>query len=166
MARDGNEKAFECIYDRYSAKLFYSAYRLLQHQVLCEDLVQELFIDLWNKKHTLAIRSLRPYLYMAMRNMVLMSLRKERGTLAISAAAEVQSHNHADGPVNLAEIADMLQEQTARLPEKCRRVFQLSRQGQFSNKEIAEQLNISIKTVENQITIALHRLRVAFKAFF
>lgn len=166
MMKKGDERAFECIYNRYGAKLYASAYNLLRHQVLCEDLVQELFIDLWNKKHTLTIQSLKPYLYTAMRNKVLMSLRKGRGTLALSAAAEVQSHTQADESIYLTEIADMLREQTNKLPEQCRRIFQLSRQDQFSNKEIAEQLNISVKTVENQISIALHRLRSAFGELF
>src|SRR5690606_25648014 len=142
--KEGDEKAFECIYTRYSAKLFYSAYNLLRHEELCEDLVQELFIDLWNKKHVLTIQSLKPYLYTAMRNKVLMSLRKGRATLDISAATELQSHAYADDSIYLTEIAELLQEQTARLPQQCRRIFQLSRQDQFSNKEIAEQLNLSV----------------------
>jgi len=129
-------------------------------------MVQELFIDLWNKKHILTIHALQPYLYTAMRNKVLMALRHRKVTLDISAAAELQSHARADDSIYLSEIGDLLREQTARLPKQCRRIFQLSRQDQFSNKEIAEQLNLSVSTIENQITIALHRLRGAFKAFF
>jgi RNA polymerase sigma-70 factor (family 1) len=165
LMKQGDHKAFELIYNRYAARLYCSAYNLLRDKTICEDLVQELFVSLWIKRNHLKINTLKSYLYAAIRNSVLMVVRSGRGHLDLSLAKELAQTYTTDHQVIEKEITSLLNQSIASLPEKCRQIFFLSRKEQLSNKEIASQLNISAKTVENQITIAIRRLRITFGDF-
>ncbi|MDB5286795.1 MAG: polymerase, sigma-24 subunit, subfamily [Mucilaginibacter sp.] len=154
-----DRKAFDMLYKKYSAKLYYAAYNLFRDRDVCEDLVQELFIDLWTKRNQLNINSLEWYLKVAIKNRVLMYLRTKKVTLDISAIELLTEKYSADSQLLQRDISRVLDNNVALLPKKCREIFTLSRKDYLSNKEIASRLNISIKTVENQITIALRYLR-------
>jgi RNA polymerase sigma-70 factor (family 1) len=160
LLRLDDRKAFEILYNKYSGKVYHAAYNLFRDKDVCEDLVQELFIDLWAKRNKLNISSLEWYLKMAIKNRVLMYIRTKRATLDLSAIAMLTEKYTADSKLMQNDISQILKNNVERLPEKCRQIFTLSRQEYLSNKEIASRLNISIKTVENQITIALRYLRI------
>lgn len=159
LLRLDDRKAFEILYHKYSSKLYYAAYNLFRDQDVCEDLVQELFIDLWTKRHQLAVTSLEGYLKVAIKNRVLMYLRTQKATLDIAVIETLAEKYSADSQLLQHDISRVLDDSVEKLPEKCRQIFTLSRKEYLSNKEIASRLNISIKTVENQITIALRYLR-------
>jgi RNA polymerase sigma-70 factor (family 1) len=159
MLRADDRKAFELLYNRYSSKIYHVAYNLFRDKDVCEDLVQELFIDLWAKRNQLNITSVEWYLKVAIKNRVLMYIRTQKATLDLSAIAMLTEKYTADSKLMQNDISSILENNVERLPEKCRQIFQLSRKEYLSNKEIASRLNISIKTVENQITIALRYLR-------
>lgn len=159
LLRQDDRKAFELVYERYAAKLYYSAYRLFHDRDVCEDLVQELFIDLWVKRNQLSILSLESYLKVAIRNRVIYYIRTKKATLDLDAVQHLTDKYAADSSLFQQDITRLLETNMATLPEKCRQIFTLSRKEHLSNKEIACQLNISIKTVENQMTIALRYLR-------
>ncbi|GAA4801689.1 RNA polymerase sigma-70 factor [Olivibacter ginsenosidimutans] len=165
LAKQGQEKAYAIIYDRYAAKLYAAAYRLLHDREVCEDLLQELFVHIWLKRQQLDIKNVRSYLYQSIRNSVLMALRKGRTHLAIDLAEDIATTQKADEEIGLKEINSLLHQQIEGLPYRCRQIFHMSRKEQLSNKEIADHLNISVKTVENQITLALQRLKLVFKEF-
>ena len=154
-----DEHAFKLIYQRYSSGLYIAAYNLFRNKPLCEDLIQELFTDLWVKRKSLNIQSLKPYLYMSVKNRVLMTLRSGKAMLDESALEKLIADYATDSRLNIRELNDVLNKGIDSLPDRCREIFQLSRREHLTNKEIAERLNISIKTVENQMTIALRRLR-------
>ncbi|TZF86020.1 RNA polymerase sigma-70 factor (plasmid) [Pedobacter sp. BS3] len=154
-----DEHAFKLIYQRYASGLYAAAYNLFRNKPLCEDLIQELFADLWIKRKDLNIQSLKPYLYMSVKNRVLMLIRSGRAMLDESALEKLIADYAADDRLNIRELNDVLNQGIDSLPDRCREIFQLSRREHLSNKEIAERLNISVKTVENQMTIALRRLR-------
>jgi RNA polymerase sigma-70 factor (family 1) len=154
-----DRKAFDMLYKKYSAKLYYAAYNLFRDRDVCEDLVQELFIDLWTKRNQLNINSLEWYLKVAIKNRVLMYLRTKKVTLDVSVIELLTEKYSADSQLLQRDISRVLDNNVALLPKKCREIFTLSRKDYLSNKEIASRLNISIKTVENQITIALRYLR-------
>ncbi|MCD8741537.1 RNA polymerase sigma-70 factor [Mucilaginibacter roseus] len=151
--------AFEMLYNRYSAKVFHVAYALFRDKYVCEDLVQELFTDLWFKRHALQINSLPGYLKVAIKNRVLVYIRTQKATIDIDTIDRIMEQYSADSKLVQNDIARLLNEGIAALPEKCRQIFLLSRKEYLTNKEIAERLNISVKTVENQMTIALRYLR-------
>jgi RNA polymerase sigma-70 factor (ECF subfamily) len=140
-------------------------FRIIADEDTCKDLAQEVFVELWKKRADLDIHtSLRAYLRRAGVNRALNYLKSNK-------RFQIELHDDQFPDTPDTETADRL-EQDARaqmedtlgkaldaLPEKCRVVFSLSRFEQFSHKEIAEQLGISTKTVENQITKAMKILR-------
>ena len=165
LLRHDDRKAFETLYRKYSGKAYQVAYNLFRDSDVCEDLVQELFIDLWAKRNTLRINSLEWYLKVAIKNRVLMYIRTQKATLDLSAIATLTEKYSTDSKVMHGDISNLLEEGVERLPEKCRQIFTLSRKEYLSNKEIASRLNISPKTVENQISIALRYLRVGLSDY-
>jgi RNA polymerase sigma-70 factor (family 1) len=159
LLRFDDRNAFELLYNRYASKVFQVAYNLFRDKDVCEDLVQELFIDLWFKRHQLNIDNLPAYLKVAIKNRVLVYIRTQKATLDVTTVDKMMEQYTADSKLMQDDIARLLEENIAGLPEKCRQIFIMSRKQYLSNKEIATQLNLSVKTVENQITIALRYLR-------
>jgi RNA polymerase sigma-70 factor (family 1) len=155
LLRFDDRNAFELLYNRYASKVFQVAYNLFRDKDVCEDLVQELFIDLWFKRHQLNIDNLPAYLKVAIKNRVLVYIRTQKATLDVTTVDKMMEQYTADSKLMQDDIARLLEENIAGLPEKCRQIFIMSRKQYLSNKEIATQLNLSVKTVENQITIAL-----------
>lgn len=158
-------QAFEQIYRKYAPNLFQAAFNILKETAICEDIIQELFMTLWTKRHDLNISNLRPYLYKATRNNVLMVVRSNQVQVNIQTLEALTSHYSSSDDLMVRELQHSLDQSLEQLPEKCRQIFQMSRFQQLSHKEIATQLNISVKTVENQIGIALKRLKVLLRDF-
>lgn len=152
--------AFEEIYFRYWKKLYISAYQILRDSPASEDIIQEIFIQLWQKRSSNAIDNPVAYLFTAVRFQVFKAIRdgKSRNDLSIQ-AEEFFERNKIEDHIHEKELDKRLEESIATLPEKCREIFIMSRKEHLSVKEIAERLNISPKTVENQITIALRKIR-------
>ena len=157
--------AFELIYRRYASNLYQAAFNILKEPEVCEDIIQELFTDLWSKRDSLTILNLKPYLYRATRNNVLMVIRSNRIQVDIGELEKLTSTYTSDEALMENQLQTTLDESLEQLPEKCRVIFHMSRFEHLSHKEIATQLNISVKTVENQIGIALKRLKVLLSDF-
>lgn len=157
----GEETAFDLIFKRYSTVLYASAYNLFRNKQTCEDMVQELFIDLWEKRHNLEIRSLKSYLFVSIKNKALMAIRSGKVLISDDVLSELCAKYETDQYIIAKELANLLNLSIDKLPKKCQTVFKLSRIENLSNREIAERLNISIKTVENHMTIALSRLKTS-----
>lgn len=163
---NGDDDAFSIIFKKYSCGLYASAYNLFRNQHACEDMVQELFIELWEKKNTLKIRSLKSYLFVAIKNKALMAIRSGKVFLDESVLFELCSEYETDQKLIAEELADILNSSINKLPLRCQTVFKLSRFEKLSNRQIAERLNISVKTVESQMTIALSRLKSSSFEYF
>jgi RNA polymerase sigma-70 factor (ECF subfamily) len=163
----GDENALNEIYLIYWQDLFLSAYNVLRDKAACEDIVQDLFLQLWQKREVLQITaSLRAYLFTAVRYNVFRQIRtgKVRSEL-FEYIEERMDVTAADHLLEEREMNLQVARAVAALPEKCREVYKLSREEELSHKEIATKLNISTKTVENQITIALKRVRSSLNTF-
>jgi RNA polymerase sigma-70 factor (family 1) len=161
-----SEKSFKVIYERYAPKLYHAAYNLLRNKEVCEDLVQELFTDLWVKRNRLEILQLKSYLYRSITNKALMVIRSGKATLSLETVEMLMDEYATDDRVIDKEMQANLDKGISSLPEKCREVFILSRKEQLTHKEIATHLNISVKTVENHLTKALKHLRASMGNFF
>lgn len=167
----GDETALRRIFDRHYPRLLQDAYRLIPDEATCQDLAQDVFVELWRKRAELGIHtSLRAYLRRAVVNRALNHIKTQRrfvldaaDTLARN-AADTSGHDIARKR-RQDSLEAALHEAVAALPEKCRLVFSLSRFENLSHREIAEQLDISPKTIENQITKALRLLRDALRRF-
>ena len=164
--REGDEKALRSIFDHHYPLLIVDIYRILPDQDTCQDLAQEVIVELWRKREALEIHSsLRAYLRRAAVNRALNHLKIQRRTLLDD------TEKFADQPdsigndeairENQENMEAALHKAIELLPERCRIVFSLSRFENLSHKEIAKKLDISVKTIENQITKAMKILREA-----
>lgn len=160
--RDGDDDAFAVLYHRYVSDLFRYANNVLKDPQAAEDIVQELFTNLWKSRNTIEIRvSVKAYLYTANRYLILRAIRDRQKQTALFENLELRIWGPPD-PENLLyqkELKSRARLLAEGLPDKCREIYILSREQLLSNKEIAQRLGIAEKTVENQLTIALRKLR-------
>ncbi|WEK17529.1 MAG: RNA polymerase sigma-70 factor [Candidatus Pedobacter colombiensis] len=162
-----NQIAFVCIYKRYWSELYRCAFKIFPNQETCEDLIHDVFLFLWNKRASVELKSLKDYLYIAVKNRTLNKIRSEKNLLkAISAQpVPVSSESLTEDEFNSKELDKVYNLALDGLPERCRTILLMSRKEHLSNKEIASKLNITPKTVENQITIGLRQLRIKLGDF-
>ena len=160
--RKGDKKVFDALFRAYYAPLCNYACAMTDGDMdAAEDIVQERFFKLWEKRADLTINySIKSYLYKMVYNACLNRIRSEK------TQSKYKAHNAtflAENPVyqldTTSEIQTNVFKALAVLPEQCRRVFELNRFEELKYREIAEQLNISIKTVEKHIGKALRILR-------
>lgn len=160
--RGGDNDAFAVLYHRYVSDLFRYANNVLKDAQAAEDIVQELFANLWRSRMAIEIRvSVKAYLYTANRYLILRAIRDRKKQSSLFENLELRIWGPPD-PENLLyqkELKARALLLAEALPEKCREIYILSREQQLSNKEIAQRLGIAEKTVENQLTIALKKLR-------
>jgi RNA polymerase sigma-70 factor (family 1) len=158
-----DHRAFELLYTRHWAHLYQSAFFILRDKDACKDMVQDVFAWLWEHRHTLQVQSVKAYLKTAVRFKVANYIRS--GRVRDSFFEELAHFTPLALPPGSEELAEakelqaIIQQEIGALPEKCQEIFRLSREEYLSNQEIADRLGLSVKTVENQKTIALKRLR-------
>lgn len=154
--------AYEVIYNRYWSKLYLSAFSILKDRQISEDIVQEIYVQLWTKRHANSIENLKAYLFTAIRFQVFKTIRttKVRADL-IEQLEKINFEDSTQDYVYSKEINALLESSIEKLPVRCREIFILSRKEHLSVKEIANRMGISPKTVENQITIAIKKLRIS-----
>jgi RNA polymerase sigma-70 factor (family 1) len=163
----GDEEALRIIYETYWERLFLSAYNVLKDKEACEDIIQEIIIQLWKKREQLNITtSLSAYLFTATRYQVFHFIRKSAGRKELF--ENLEDRFLIDAPdiiLYTKDLQEKIKIAVESLPDKCKVIYKLSREEQLSYKAIAKQLQISPKTVENQLSIALKKLREALGAF-
>lgn len=159
-----DERALRLLFDRYYPRVLTSVRRLIADVDTCQDIAQEVFVELWQRRATLDVHtSLGAYLSRAAVNRALNFIKQNKRYLLEE--SEEQARIADDTPIQMEQMAaqedrtQALYTAIEKLPEKCRIVFTLSRFEELSHKEIAEQLGISVKTIENQITKAMKVLR-------
>lgn len=164
--KNDDTDAFEDIYRHMAAKLLQYVNSRVRDRELSEEIVQEVFISLWVRRHKLGPEvALESYLFSAAKYQVLSHVRSEkvRHKYAEHFALFVAQHQATitEDLVNMADLKAVIDEQISQLPPKCQQAFRLSRYAYKSIPEIAEEMGISTRTVENYITQALKHLRKA-----
>ncbi len=166
-------KAFEELFNHYFQYLHNIAYNRLGSAELADDIIQDIFTDLWKNRRRLNIHtSIKSYLYQAVRNKVYKFIRhqtirqKEVYIRKIydeyySGNPFAQSHDLLEGE----ELKELITKHLNELPDKSRNIFLLSREKHFTHQEIAEKLNCSPKTVEYHISKVLRHLRSNLKEY-
>jgi len=167
--KEGKETAFEMIFKTYYRPLCNYAYSFLNDKDEAEEVVQSSFISIWEKRNEISIQtSFKSYLYRVVRNACLNVIKHERVKQQhadYEKARGEPSHESVAQAVTASELEQRIYGAMKVLPEQCRLVFQLSRFEELKYQEIADQLNISIKTVENQMGKALKIMRTQLKDF-
>lgn len=170
LLKNSDESAFTEIYHRYWKLMFAVAANKLNDLSIAEDLVQDVFTDIWNRRDTLTVNgSLRAYLAVAMKYKVIDArIRRNRINLhetnAVSHLSEAD--NSLEQTVHFGELKTRLAKLVADLPEKARLVYQLSKEEGFAHREIAAQLSISEKNVEYHLYRAIKVLRTRLGQIF
>lgn len=166
LLRKDDEEAFAELYHRYANRLYTQAFKMLNDDVQAKDVIQEVFLQLWNKRATQQIESLNAYLYAVTRFQVFKILRSGKNHADIfEVEQELPLCRNTEYAIAEREVSTAFFSGLAELPEKCRTIFSLSRVECLSNREIGLRLSISPKTVENQITIAIRKLRLGMSDF-
>ena len=167
--KEGKENAFEMIFKTFYKPLCSYAHSFLSDRDEAEEVVQATFISVWEKKSIIEIQtSLKAYLYRMVRNSCLNVIKHEKVKqqhAAYEMAGGEPTHEAVAQAVLSSELEIKIYEAMKVLPEQCRIVFQLSRLEELKYAEIAEQLSISIKTVENHMGKALKIMRGQLKEY-
>ena len=160
----GNQAAFKEIYARYWHPLYLHACHMLDDEDEAQDIIQELFIALWNKPECLWVHtSLKSFLYAATRNRVLNQIRKSKTNqnfIQLLGQGITEKDFKTVNDIDLKELTRIIDEEVQKLPPRMREVFELSRKDFLTHKEIAAQLGTSEETVKKQISTSLRVLRV------
>ena len=161
--RKGDLLAFDHLFTKYSKKLFYFAKGYLHSTEDAEELVQDVFVMVWEKRKDLKSHlSFNSYLFTVSFNAIRKHFRKkarERKHLNNYLADLVLNEDTTTSEIQYNELCELVNKAIDGLPEKRKIIYKLSRQEGISNDDIARQLNVSKKTVENQISFALKFIR-------
>lgn len=161
----GDEKKYREIFNAFYAPLCQYALIYLSHSVIAEEIVHNLFIKLWENKAELEIRtSLKSYLFRSVRNQCLNHIRNQKKRpLYVGSLEEVEDELLEEisiyEEIDMPELKATIKSAIDDLPPKCRQIFLMSRESELTYNQIAEELSVSKKTVENQMGIALKRLK-------
>lgn len=153
--------SFRIIYDLYFEPVCVFLTYYTRDMEAIEDVVQDVFVSLWENKEYLEIRYLKTYLYNAARNRMLNYLRntENRVVLLTEWMKEKETTETSPDCYDLEEFSVVLKKAVDQLPERCREIFILNKEHKLTYQQIADQYHISVKTVESQISIALKRIR-------
>lgn len=165
---EGNEHAFVAIYDLYWEKIFLIAYRRLKSKEIAEELVQNLFLKLWEKRASLKILQLEHYLHKSIRNAVLDYIDSQIVSNSYRTYWKFfgkSKEDTTDQMVALGEVSSAIEEGLSKLPQKSQEVFKLSRLDHWPTVKIAEHLHLSEKTVQYHLTKSLKFMRAYLKEF-
>jgi RNA polymerase sigma-70 factor (family 1) len=170
-----DEKAFNQLFERHWFKVYSVAYKYVKDEESALEIAHDIFLNIWSKRHQLQINSFKSYVITAASYH---GIRKKQTTAGVPVQyvedyghfenERVQvAHSHArnQGELNIGEkeINETIEDLLNSLPKRCREIYYMSRRDNLSISEIAVRLNISKRTVENQLTTALKHLRSSLK---
>jgi RNA polymerase sigma-70 factor (family 1) len=167
MLGSSDAKAFDEIYRRYWVVVFRYAIGKVHTQQIAEDICQDIFVSLWQRRNAVAIQNLEAYLVQAAKFGVLNHIRskiKDRKYQDLTSPVQ-NIDNETENNIFLNNLIAAWEKAIADLPEKTQEVFKLSKIDNFSNKEIALQLHLTEKAVEYHITKSFKILRLQLKDF-
>lgn len=161
LSKSNKNIDFESSFKEHYAPLCRYAYSIISDQDLCEDLVQDIFLKIWDKNPEIN-SSLSSYLYRAVKNACINEIKKkmQQTNLAIEEVEDpIYTPFDLNRENNLSTIQIKVTKAIENLPPRCKEIFIMRRNMQMSYDEISEQLNISKKTIENQMNSAIKKLR-------
>jgi RNA polymerase sigma-70 factor (ECF subfamily) len=168
LLKADDDKAFKEIYARYWKSIFEAAYRRLASREIAKELVQTVFLRIWEKRHSIQILHLQSYLQTAIKDRVINYIEStlvHKKYLQHVMDSTTDTCEATEATLNFHELSRAIEKALGTLPEKTRNVFRLSRFDHLTIREIAASLNISEKAVEYHITQSLKTLRLQLKDY-
>ena len=160
MLHQSDELAFAEIYNRYWKPLYSSAHNILQVRDAAQDAVQEVFISLWKRRADIQVEILQSYLHQAVRFQVFKAIRAEKTDQDFFNRLSLITRDILfDDPLLFKELESLYQQLIHALPPDEQEIFLLHRDSGLTYKQIAEQKNISVKTVEKKMSRSLKEIR-------
>lgn len=161
--KQDDKSAFESLFRLFYRDLCKFCIKYVRDEIVAEEVVQEVFINIWDRRLQIDINtSVKAYLFTAVKNRsfnyLKLQLPKEQSKVELEHVALMEVDN-SDGELVKKELYRQVNMAIDRLPNKCKVIFNLSKNSGMTYKEIAEELDISVKTVENQVGHALRKLR-------
>ncbi len=168
LLKQGDELAFSKIYKLYWVQLYNAAYKRLPEKEKCQDIVQNVFADLWKRRGDLELENQSAYLHAAVRFQVLKHVSRAPKNNSFVQAFETNliSPLQTDASLLEREAKDLVELFVNALPKKRREIFLLHYFEGLNTAKISARLNISQKTVQNQLTTASHALRLRLTQLF
>ncbi|WP_421939793.1 RNA polymerase sigma factor [Pedobacter sp.] len=169
LIKQDDVNAFNQLYQKFWSKMFSTAFSYIKDRELCIEVTNDIFLNIWTKRHELQIESFSAYLTASTRYHIYRKLKTLRKTpIDLIEDYETVVHqtstlNDGESKLNCTELKLKAEAHLMSLPNRCREIFMMSRNEFIPNQEIANHFNISKRTVENQITIALRHLRMCLK---
>ncbi len=165
LLKKGSERAFTEIYNRYWGKLLAIAYKHTKDKSASEEILQEVFLSLWNRKAIVEIQSLQGYLATAVKFSIFKQHQRQRRRLELERTEyNVQLISDDENEIDARFLKEYINGIVEQLPEKCQLVFRYSRESGMNIPEIAQEMNIAEKTVESHLTKALKTIRTNIKS--
>ena len=164
--REGDRTAFDLLYDRHWDKVYTQAFKKLHNPDTAKDITQEVFIHIWTHRDTNYIDNLEAWLFTSVRNNVFRELKKENKFIPIpELLVELRSYYpEADAEALQKELMEAYERLVESMPPAQQTIYKMRFHEDLSTEEIAEQLNISRKTVQNQLTRAVSMLKTSLLA--
>lgn len=161
--KQGNERAFDEIFRRYWNKAFEVAYGKVKSKIQAEEIVQDIFMDLWNKRDSLAIESFSKYLFTSIKYQALNKIRSQivhQKYWDYYKAFIPQVDNTTEKTVHFHDLLDTIEKRLDQLPKKTKAIFYMNKLEGKSLKEIARILKLSEKAIEYHLSRSLKELKV------
>ena len=160
----GSKMAFHQVYERYWKRLYNYTYGILGDTPITEDCIQDVFTGLWLKRDKNLIQNVKAYLFNSCRNAAISKIRQARFTnLHEEIISNLILNPEVESKLDLEDLEAEIEEASRGLPKRCKEIFYMSRFENLNIEEIAVQLNVSKRTVENQLSIALKHIRSQLK---
>ncbi len=168
LLQHDDENAFTEIYRRYWKILYTAANSFVSEEAICNDTVQDIFVWLWENRKNISVNSLKPYLLTAVKFKMLNIIRQGKIRENVFKAYEAVADNilTETNLIEVQELRRLIETFISALPDQAAKIFYLSRQEQLSHKEIALRMELSEKTVKNQINISLKKFRIILSKHF
>ncbi len=163
-------KAFEDFFNILYPRFYRYAFLYVKSDVLCEELVSDVFLKLWNLRHKLnEIKQLEFYLFRSVKNQAITYLKRNSNhheEITEYNQSNLVDYREPESLMITAELSKKIEEAISRLPDKCQVIFRMVREDGLSYKQVAALLEISPKTIENQMNTALKRLRLIIGNYY
>ncbi len=158
----GNQQAFRALFELFWEPMFVNAKSIVRNADIAKDIVQNIWVDIWEKREHREIRKIEPYIFRAVSNGCFKYLRDNKfNTVQFEVIKSLQltSKSSVEHQHDLEETLINIEKSMSQLAPRCRQIFRLSRMEEFSNEEISQRLGISKGSVENQMSLALKSMK-------